>query len=459
MSDSESLRAIPAVEAVLNDAQFAPALETLPRRLALLVIRNYLNELRGMLRAGNPAEFSGAELLRRLRQRVRPSLRRAINAQGVVLHTGLGRAALSVAARDALRDVSRNFCNLAIDLETGRRGERYSHVSDLLCELTGAEAAMVVNNNAAATLLILNTLAEGKEAIISRGELVEIGGAFRMPDVMQRSGVKMVEVGTTNRTHLRDFRAAISPETGLLIRVHMSNYRIVGFTKEVPLAELVALGQEFNLPVVDDLGSGALVDLSRYGLPKEPTVQESVVAGADVVCFSGDKLLGGPQSGIIIGRKRFLDAMKKNPLTRALRCDKLTYAALEATLRLFLDEDSLITQHTVMAMLLKTQGQMQRQARRLLRGVKGLANRAEFRIRTGTSEIGSGSLATEQLPTRLLAVKPKAMSPDELTRRLRCCEPPVFGRIENDEIVLDMRTILDEEIPLIAAALSASLDG
>jgi L-seryl-tRNA(Ser) seleniumtransferase len=457
MSENPNLRTLPAVEAVLNDARFVAVLGELPRRLALLVIRNYLDELRTALRAGQPAEFAAAELERRLAQRARPSLRPAVNGQGVVLHTGLGRAALSEAAQAALSVAGRNFCALAIDLETGKRGERYAHVADLLCELTGAEAAMVVNNNAAATLLILNTLAEGKEAIISRGQLVEIGGAFRMPDVMQRSGVKMVEVGTTNRTHLRDYRAAITPQTGLLIRVHMSNYRIIGFTKEVALAELATLGREFKLPVVDDLGSGALVDLSVYGLPKEPTVQESVAAGADVICFSGDKLLGGPQAGIIIGRKQYVDAMKKNPLTRALRCDKLTYAALEATLRLFLDPETLAYRHAVMAMLLKSDKEMLTQARHLLRAARSLADKAELHISPGTSEIGSGSLAAVQLPTQLVAVKPRDISPDELARRLRLAEPAVFGRIENDAFVLDMRTVRDDEIQPVVAALQQVL--
>lgn len=455
--NSETLRALPAVEAVLTDERLAGVLTTLPRRLAKLAVRNYLAEVRAALAAGQDTDFDCNELVARLKRQARPSLRRAINAQGVVLHTGLGRAALSRAAQAALQEVTANFCSLAINLESGRRGERYRHVEALLGELTGAEAAMVVNNNAAATMLILNTLAAGREAVISRGQLVEIGGAFRMPDIMARSGVRMVEVGTTNRTHLKDYRAAITPETGLLIRVHMSNYKIVGFTKEVPIDELVTLGREFKLPVVDDLGSGALVDLSRYGLPKEPMVQESVAAGADAVCFSGDKLLGGPQCGIIVGKREYVERMKKNPLTRALRCGKLTYAALEATLRLFLDEERLPQEHAVLGLLLRTVPAMQRAGRKLLAAVKDLKEQAEFRLREGSAEIGSGSLAAEQLPGRVVTVRPLGISAEELARRLRQFDPPVISRIEHDAVVLDLRTILDDEIAVVARALRAVL--
>jgi L-seryl-tRNA(Ser) seleniumtransferase len=494
MTIEDNLRNLPSVESVLGDERVVTLLEKMPRRLALIEVREYLSELREAIRlttdhggteiAASPRrrvsasssrrrpsavpclpQFDWPTLLDRLERRARTSLRRAINAVGVVLHTGMGRAALSKSAQAALQDVSENFCNLAIDADTGRRGERYAHVTGLLCELTGAESAMVVNNNAAATMLILNTLAAGKEAIISRGQLVEIGGAFRIPDIMLRSGVRMVEVGTTNRTHLRDYRSAITPETGLLIRVHMSNYRIIGFTTEVPISGLVELGREFKLPVVDDLGSGALVDLSKYGLPKEPLVQDSVAAGADIVCFSGDKLLGGPQSGIIVGRRSYIDQMKKNPLTRALRCGKLTYAALEATLRLFLDEEKLIREHAVMSLLLKPRLEMERQARKLLRAVKDLTPHMEFKLREATSKVGSGSLAAEQLPTIVVSVRTRSqadsgpgLTADELTRRLRRSNPPVFGRIENGELLLDFRTIREDEIALVARAMHEAVE-
>jgi L-seryl-tRNA(Ser) seleniumtransferase len=457
VKDSDALKSLPAVDAVVGDRRVAELLTRLPRRLALMVVRRYLAELREGIIAGQAAAFDWPVLVARLEQEARPSLRRAVNALGVVLHTGLGRAALSAPAQAALAEVSASFCTLAIELETGRRGERYVHVADLLRELTGAEAAMVVNNNAAATMLILNTLAAGKDVVISRGQLVEIGGAFRMPDIMQRSNVRMKEVGTTNRTHLKDYRNAITPETGMLIRVHTSNYKITGFTKEVALADLVALGREFSLPVVDDLGSGALIDLAKYGLPHEPTVQESLAAGADVVCFSGDKLIGGPQSGIIVGRKALIDRMKQNPLTRTLRGGKLTYAALEATLRMFFDEERLVREHAVLSALLKPVAEIQRQADELLSALKDVAGRVKSTIEEGVSEIGGGSLPTEPLPTRLIALQPEGISADELARRLRLGDPAVFGRIERGRLMLDLRTVREGEIPIVAQALQAAL--
>ena len=467
MKNADALRTLPSVEAIVGDERVVPLLNRMPRRLALMVIRRYLADVREGLLGDNPLVshketrglslgFDWTILLERLERQTRPSLRRAINALGVVLHTGLGRAALSKPAQAALAEVSENFCTLAIELETGRRGERYAHVADLLCELTGAEAAMVVNNNAAATMLVLNTLAEGKEVIISRGQLVEIGGAFRMPDIIKRSNVRMVEVGTTNRTHLKDYRSAITPETGMLIRVHMSNYKIVGFTKEVGIADLVALGRESNLAVVDDLGSGALIDLSKYGLPKEPMVQESLAAGSDVVCFSGDKLIGGPQSGIIVGRKALIDRMKQNPLTRTLRCGKLTYAALEATLRMFFDEERLVREHSVLSVMLKPLAEIERAAKELLAALKDI-NALETEVEDGVSEIGGGSLPTEPLPTRIVALKADRVSAEELGCRLRLSDPAVFGRIENNRLVLDLRTVRADEIALIARALHDAL--
>ena len=325
---------------------------------------------------------------------------------------------------------------------------------------------MVVNNNCAATLLILSGLAKGKEAIVSRGQLIEIGGAFRIPDVMQQSGCKMVEVGTTNRTHLRDYKNAITPETSLLLRVHTSNYKITGFTKEVSLEELVGLACEAKVLVVDDLGSGALVDLSKYGLPKEPLVQDSVKAGADVICFSGDKLISASQAGIIVGKKKYIDVLKKHPLTRALRCGKLTYAVLERTLDLFLDEERVVKEHALFQLLLKTPAQMQSEAKALVRRVQALLPLpmgegrgegdnvvAQFTVKPALSEIGGGSLATESLESRVVAITPKVMHVDELARRMRLNRPPVFGRVEKGEYVLDFRTIHRDEIPIIAAAL------
>ena len=455
----QKLRGLPSVDRLLGDERLIPVLAQVHRRMATRAIRAYLDEVREkMLGQDGPAvEFSIEELTRRLRCEVRPLLTRAINGLGVILHTGLGRVPLSRAAQEALADVSENFCSLEIDLETGRRGSRYRHVEPLLCELTGAEAAMVVNNNCAATMLILSAMAKGREAIVSRGQLIEIGGAFRIPDVMRESGCRMVEVGTTNRTHLRDYRGAIGPETAILLRVHTSNFKITGFVKEVNLAEMVALGREKGIPVVDDLGSGALVDLSKYGLPREPLVQDSIATGADVVCFSGDKLIGGTQAGIIVGSKKYIDLMKKHPLTRALRCGKLTYAVLERTLMLFLDEERVVKEHALFQSLLKSADQMQHEARLLVRRVqKRLAGKAEIQVRPCRAEIGGGSLATESIDSRCVAIKPGVMSVDELARQMRLYRPPVFGRVEHDEYALDFRTIRRDEIPTIAAALLAS---
>jgi L-seryl-tRNA(Ser) seleniumtransferase len=484
LDHAAALRTLPSVDKLLESEELKPVLGQEHRRMAVRAIRAYLDELRQKLQAGEAAAFAQDELVRRLERERKPTLTRAINGLGVILHTGLGRAPLSKAAQEALADVSEHFSSLEIDLETGRRGSRYRHIEPLLCELTGAEAAMVVNNNCAATLLILSGLAKGKEAIVSRGQLIEIGGAFRIPDVMQQSGCRMVEVGTTNRTHLRDYKNAITPETALLLRVHTSNYKITGFTKEVSLEELVGLAHEAKVLVVDDLGSGALVDLSKYGLPKEPLVQDSVKAGADVICFSGDKLISASQAGIIVGKKKHIDLLKKHPLTRALRCGKLTYAVLERTLELFLDEERVVREHALFQLLLKTPNQMQAEAEELVRQVQsdmaktgtvpraagaghdrnpsGISGRvpsledvAQFTIKPALSEIGGGSLATESLESRVVAIRPATMHVDDLARRMRLNRPPVFGRVEKGEYVLDFRTLRRDEIPIIASALLA----
>jgi L-seryl-tRNA(Ser) seleniumtransferase len=451
---STTLRSLPSVDKLLESDELRPVLGRVHRRMAVRAIRAYLDELREKIQAGAAGAFDRDELTRRLERERKPTLTQAINGLGVILHTGLGRAPLSRAAQEALADVGEHFSCLEIDIDSGRRGSRYRHIEPLLCELTGAEAAMVVNNNCAATLLILSGLAKGREAIVSRGQLIEIGGAFRIPDVMQQSGCRMVEVGTTNRTHLRDYKDAITPDTALLLRVHTSNYRITGFTKEVSLEELVALGREAKVLVVDDLGSGALVDLSKYGLPKEPLVQESVKAGADVVCFSGDKLVAASQAGVIVGKKKYIDLLKKHPLTRALRCGKLTYAVLERTLELFLDEDRVVKEHALFQLLFKTPAQMQREARALERRVHAdIGDKARLTVKPALSEIGGGSLATESLESRVVAIRPAAMHVDELARRMRLNRPPVFGRVERGEYLLDFRTIRRDEIPVIASAL------
>ncbi|MEO0085474.1 MAG: L-seryl-tRNA(Sec) selenium transferase [candidate division WOR-3 bacterium] len=452
----ERLRSLPAVDRALS--RVAETAARLHRRMAVWVARRYLEEIREQIAAGEDVRFEAEELRARLEEQIRPTLCRAVNGLGVVLHTGLGRSPLSRAAQQALVEVSEHFATLEINRRTGRRGSRYTHVEPLLCELTGAEAAMVVNNNCAATLLILTAMARGREVIVSRGQLIEIGGSFRIPDVMAQSGCRMVEVGTTNRTHLRDYVSALTPETAALLRVHTSNYRISGFTKEVSLGDLVDLGRLRGIPVIDDLGSGALVDLGRYGLPREPLVQESITTGADVVCFSGDKLIGGCQAGIIVGKKKFIDLMKKHPLTRALRCDKLTYAVLEQTLEMFLDEEQAVREHALYQILLKPAAQMEAEAARFVAEAQaGVGEKAILGVKPAQAEVGGGSLATESLESRVVAVKPKEIGVDELARRMRFHRPPVFGRVEAGEYLLDFRTIREDEISIVVAALTAAL--
>ena len=463
------LRKIPKVDEILSRPEIADLLKVHPRTVVLEAIRKGLNLFReDLLRRKDPSSVEDSlfsfERLYPLFQseidlQVQPRLRRVINATGVVIHTNLGRAPLHPSALQHMVDVARRYSNLEYDLQVGERGTRYSHVEEILCRLSGAESALVVNNNAAAVLLCLNTFAEGKEAIVSRGELVEIGGAFRIPDVMKRSGALLREVGTTNRTHLRDYQKAMGPETALLLKVHTSNFRVMGFTSEVSLEEMVELGRGKNVPVMNDLGSGCLVDLNRYGLEKEPTVQEAVKTGVDVVTFSGDKLLGGPQAGIIVGKKRFLDLLKANPLTRALRIDKLTLAALESTLVLYRDENRAIEEIPTLRMLTLDQGRLKRRGRRLLKRLAGGVDKeASLNLREDISHVGGGALPLQELPTMVLAIKPLHLSVNDLEKKLRSGAPPVISRISRDELILDMRTIFDDEVPLVADGLRKALD-
>ncbi len=459
------LRQLPSVDILMQKALDRGFVELYGREQTVKCAQRVLEKIRRDIKEGKTSRFSAADLTieyflgeigRELENKFSPSLRNAINATGIIMHSGLGRAVLSRAALDAVSEAARGYCTLALDLETGRRGQRDSHVSGLLCELTGAEAATVVNNNAAATVVILNTLAKGKEVIVSRGQLVEIGGSFRMPDVMETSGVVLREVGATNKTHLRDYENAVGPNTGAVLRVHHSNYRIVGFAEEPGIEDLVGLGRKHSLPVIDDLGSGALVDLREYGLETEPLVRRSVTAGADVVCFSGDKLIGGPQSGIIIGRAECIQRIKKNPLVRAFRCGKLTLAALEATLKLFLDPEKLRMAHPVHRMLALPVKTLDRRARRLRNNLlRSLPPDTAVSVEDGGSQVGSGSAPIETLPTRLLAVRPGPMSPDEFGRRLRLGKPPIFTRLQDDRVLFDLRTIQPDEDAIVGDAIVA----
>lgn len=453
----EKLSQIPQVDRLLGSPPILDILAQYPRPIVTDVVREELERIRQSILNNGDESFKTEPFIEKIQvqiqKRLQPDLRRSINAAGIVLHTNMGRAPLSDVAKEALREVAENYSNLEIDLDSGKRGSRYAHVENLLCELTGAEAAMVVNNNAAATLLVLNSLAKDKECLLSRGELITIGDSFRLPEVMRQGGAKLVEVGSTNQTYVSDFEQAITEETALVMKVHTSNYRIIGFFSEVTLQELVQLGHEKGLTVYHDVGSGALIDLSKYGLPKEPVIQESIAAGADVVSFSGDKLIGGPQAGIIVGKKDLIGKMKTNHLTRALRAGKLTYAALEATLRLFLDKETLSENHAVLHMLTRKIGDLEVKARKIVTDI-GPTN-LDLKIEDGLSEIGGGSLAAESLPTKLVTISSPQFSPDVLAGKLRKNRPPVITRIQNNRVVLDMRTVREDEVDLIVLALQS----
>ncbi len=382
------------------------------------------------------------------------NLKRVVNATGVVVHTNLGRSCLAAEAIEHMNATAAHYANLEFDLAIGRRGSRYSTVEDILCELSGAQAAMVVNNNAGAVLLCLDTLARDKEVIISRGELVEIGGSFRIPDVMARSGGVLKEVGTTNRTHLRDYENAVGSDTGLLLKVHTSNYNIIGFTASVPLADLAALGDRFKLPVMEDLGSGNFIDLAAHGLMAEPTVQASVQAGAHVVTFSGDKLLGGPQAGLIVGRKAIIDRIKQNPLTRALRIDKLTLAALEATLHLYRDPAEAVRRIPTMRMLLMQKPEIEQRAHQLKHSLEQMNHpRLSVQLLDLSSRAGGGALPLLELPSCCVGIRIDGLSANGIENMLRRYETPIIGRIENDLYLVDPRTLLEDEIEIIVAAI------
>ncbi|RDV83438.1 L-seryl-tRNA(Sec) selenium transferase [Ammonifex thiophilus] len=458
MEEKSMVRQLPSVDEILRWPETASLIASYSRGIVVNAARRVLDRLREEILSGCREEVSSSEIIARLRQEVRPRLQRVINATGVVLHTNLGRALLSQRAQEAVKTAVAHYTNLEFNLATGKRGERYSLVEELLCLLSGAEAAMVVNNNAAAVLLALNTLAAGREVIVSRGQLIEIGGSFRIPDVMRQSGAILVEVGTTNKTHRRDYREAITERTALILHVHMSNYRIIGFTSEVPVPELVALAREYNLPVMSDLGSGSLIDFSRFGLPYEPTVQETVKAGVDVVTFSGDKLLGGPQAGIIVGRREYVERMKRNPLNRALRIDKMTLAALEATLRDYLEEEEALRSIPTLKMLLCPSEELREKAERLAQMLGSLEGIA-VQVIEGFSQVGGGAMPTAQLPTWLVAVTAAPLGESALLKALRRADPPVIARAEKGMVVLDPRTFSEEEIPLLVEAFKQVLAG
>jgi L-seryl-tRNA(Ser) seleniumtransferase len=445
------LRTLPSVEKLLQ----APALTLLSQRYR----RSYLaDSVRSVLATARQAIGDGiiatsleeSELVRQVEARItnddRSPLRSVVNATGTVLHTNLGRALLAKAAIHEVIRAAAEPVSLEFDLDEGERGDRDRIIEEDLLALTGAEAATVVNNNAAAVLLALNTLAESKEGIVSRGELIEIGGSFRIPDVMRKSGVLLREVGTTNRTRIHDYAEALSPQTGVLLKVHPSNYRIVGFTSTVELAELVTLGREHQVPVMEDLGAGAVIDLSAYGLPKEPVVAERIASGADVVTFSGDKLLGGPQAGIIVGRKEWISRIKKNPLKRALRVDKLTLAALSGTLRLYRRSPDLVNELPTLRWLTRPRKEMDAIAAEALPLLQDrLGNEFLLALEDATAQIGSGSLPEEELPSRVIAIRHSRLSGEKIAARFRAENPPILGRVHSNAFLLDLRGIFAAE--------------
>jgi L-seryl-tRNA(Ser) seleniumtransferase len=443
MTSQSELRKLPSVDRLLQEAPVAELAARWGHDLTVEAAREALDAARQAILGGEacpPDNALARDASDRLAARLRPTLRPAINATGVVVHTNLGRAPLSAEARAAMDAVARGYSNLEYDLVAGQRGSRYVHAEELLCRLTGAEAALVVNNNAAAVLLILMCFARDREVILSRGQLVEIGGGFRIPDVMRQSGATLVEVGTTNRTYVRDYEAALTGRTVALMRVHRSNFRLLGFIHEPSLAEMVELAEARGLLLFDDLGSGTLLDTAAYGLAHEPTLQESVAAGASLVSCSGDKLLGGPQAGLILGQADLIARLKKFPLTRALRVDKTTLAGLQATLRHYLLGEA-ADKVPVWRMIGQDEATLNRRARLWVRKLKGLGVSAE--VLPGQSTVGGGSLPGETLPTRLVALT--VDSPDALAARLRAGEPPVIARIEADHVVLDPRTVLPEQ--------------
>ena len=462
MSNTHYFAKIPAVNALLQSVEG----EQLVVDYSKEVVTQGFRDAIAKLKAGQLGEITEKvdlkqllldETHRALEQKFAPSLKRMINATGTVIHTNLGRAKLSPAVESTLIESGLFFTNLEYDIKQGQRGSRYQHLEDTLCELTGAEAALVVNNNAAAVMLSLSALAKDKTVIVSRGELVEIGGSFRIPEIIELSDCKLKEVGTTNKTHPYDYEQAISEDTAALLKVHASNYKISGFTRETTVAELADLAKEAQVPLIHDMGSGMLISLAKYGLPHEMTVADSLAAGADVVTFSGDKVLGGPQAGIIVGKKLYIDAMKKHQLTRALRVDKMTIATLAATLHLYYDEQEAITKIPTLSMLVIGLDELDKKAHGLKKQLSILEDQAIFEVVDSYSQVGGGAYPGEEIASKAVAIMPQAMSANQLEMKLRQAPVPIIVKIRHQKCELDVRTIETVEFPLIVKTIGAIL--
>jgi L-seryl-tRNA(Ser) seleniumtransferase len=456
-------RKLPAVNDVLELASVASLAREHAHEVVVAAIRHELAELRQRVGSGEDldgvgsAEAVAIRVAERLGRELRPKLRPVINATGIVLHTNLGRAPIAEESAKAAYEAARGYLNLEIDLETGKRSSRQIAIRDWICRLTGAESATAVNNNAAATVIVLRALCQGKEVIVSRGQLIEIGGSFRIPEIMAVSGATLHEVGTTNITRLSDYERAIGPATGALMQVHTSNYRVSGFTRSVPLADLVALGKRSNLPVLDDIGSGALLDFGRFGFQDEPVARASIAAGADLVLFSGDKLLGGPQAGIIAGRREFIQRIEKDPLMRAFRLDKMTLAALEATLRIYLNQDLALREVPGLRMLGVPLMELRQRAETLAVRLREVGGVASVKVCEDVAYVGGGSLPDQPMKTCVLEVQAHSVSDADLAQRLRVGSPAVVGRLRDGKLVLDVRTVFSHQEAALVEALRQAL--
>ena len=460
MNKNMLYRSIPKVDVLLENSDIVTLIENHHRDVVVDVIREEIDKLRNFIKENDDVNLI-EEKINNLIENIKIStekvysynIKKVINGTGTILHTNLGRAIISKKHADYLSEVVTSYSNLEYNLEEGKRGERYSHFEKLICKITGAEAAMAVNNNAAAVMLVLSSMAAEKEVIVSRGELVEVGGKFRIPDVMKSSNAHLVEIGTTNKTHLEDYEDAISENTGAFLKVHTSNFKILGFTESVSIEELCKLGREKDIPVIEDIGSGVLIDLSKYGLEYEPTVQDSIKAGVDVVSFSGDKLLGGPQAGIIVGKKKYIDKMKKNPLTRAFRIDKFTATILEMIFHEYLNEEDAIKNIPVLSLITKDLKEIEKNANDLFNKIEKLKDVADINVEDTLSQIGGGSLPAERIKSKSVTIMPKNISTQSLEAKLRAGKNPVVGRISEEKLILDMRTVLEDEIDILAQKL------